>query len=141
MKKEFSSGGIVYKKTDRGPKVLFLLDPYGKWGFPKGHIEGEEGKKAAVLREVEEEVGIKKEDLEIIKYLDKIDYWFKFKGVTIYKIVYFYLIEANPNAKTKAQKDEGIKDVKWIGLDNILEISDYRDIDNILKSAIKHLKK
>lgn len=140
MKKEFSSGGVVFKKTDKGPKVLFLLDPYDKWGFPKGHIEGEEEKEEAALREVEEEVGIKAGDLRIVKYLGDIDYWFKFKGETIYKIVYFYLIEARSGVKTKAQRKEGIKDIKWIDLHKAVEFSDYDNVAGILNNAVEYLK-
>jgi 8-oxo-dGTP pyrophosphatase MutT (NUDIX family) len=139
MKLEFSAGGIVYKKTKRGPKILFLLDPFDKWAFPKGHIEKGEKKEITALREVEEEVGIDIKDLKVVKELGEIDYWFKWKGETIHKIVYFYLIEAKPEARAVPQKDEGIQEVKWIDLDRALEFSEYKDVEKVLEKAIKTL--
>ena len=32
--------------------VLLIKDPYGNWGLPKGHIEGEESLLEAAVREV-----------------------------------------------------------------------------------------
>jgi 8-oxo-dGTP pyrophosphatase MutT (NUDIX family) len=59
MDEEFSAGAIIFRR--KGKKILFLLI-YSKrndiWGFPKGHIEGNEKEKDAALREIQEEVGL-----------------------------------------------------------------------------------
>ena len=59
MDEEFSAGAIIFRR--KGKKTLFLLI-YSKrndlWGFPKGHIEGDEKEKDAALREIGEETGI-----------------------------------------------------------------------------------
>lgn len=60
LKREFSAGGVVYKK-EKG-KLFFLLGKhsgYHKWALPKGLIEkGEKGPETA-MRETEEEMGVK----------------------------------------------------------------------------------
>jgi 8-oxo-dGTP pyrophosphatase MutT (NUDIX family) len=64
LRREFSSGGCVYRKliTENRKQYLWLLGKhsgYHKWVLPKGMIEkGEKGIETAV-RETEEEMGVK----------------------------------------------------------------------------------
>ncbi|MDQ1344385.1 MAG: Nudix hydrolase protein [Patescibacteria group bacterium] len=44
--------------------------------LPKGHMEGEETAKDTALREISEETGLKIDDLEVIKFMTKINYSF-----------------------------------------------------------------
>ena len=52
---EQSAGGIVM----RGDEVLMIRDRYGRWTFPKGHIEQGETPREAAVREVLEETGVR----------------------------------------------------------------------------------
>ncbi len=52
---EQSAGGIVV----RGAEVLMIRDRYGRWTFPKGHIEAGETPREAAVREVQEETGVR----------------------------------------------------------------------------------
>lgn len=52
---ERSAGGLVFTP---GRKVLLILDRYGFWTFPKGHVETGETDEEAAQREVHEETGI-----------------------------------------------------------------------------------
>lgn len=139
MKEEFSSGGIVYKKTSKGIEVLFILDSYDKWTFPKGHINGNETKIGAAAREVSEETGIKIKDLRIKNYLGDIDYEFIDKEADkIHKTVYFYLMKLiNPKAEIVPQKEDGVHDVKWVKIEDAMKVSYYKDVNNILKKVIE----
>ena len=56
VKVEISAGGVVFKKEDNKLKFLLILDGYGRWALPKGHIEKGESTKTAALREVSEEI-------------------------------------------------------------------------------------
>ncbi|MCG8429624.1 MAG: NUDIX domain-containing protein [Candidatus Omnitrophica bacterium] len=59
MPKEYSAGAVIYRKTPRGPLFLFVLSrKNGTWGFPKGHVEGDEDEHETVRREVAEEAGL-----------------------------------------------------------------------------------
>ena len=58
--REYSAGGVVYRKENNDYKFIIVLDAYDKWTFPKGHIEENEDRPTAAIREISEEVGIKK---------------------------------------------------------------------------------
>ena len=90
VREEFSAGGVVYKMTSAGPKIAFILDPFRKWAFAKGHIEKGETPRQAALRETREEMGLP--DLRVRKYLGKMDFWFRdryvHKGALVHKKLY-----------------------------------------------------
>jgi len=86
---------------------------YGTYSIPKGHVEGDESYLSAAIRETEEELGIKFEEKQIepnsegyINYKDE--------NGTIYKRVYFYIVELDKELQidnTKLQRDE----IDWAG--------------------------
>src|SRR3989338_7733862 len=97
MKVEISAGGIVFKRTPRGVRVAFIMDPYNKWAFAKGHVEKGETVEQAALRETREEMGLRK--LRIVAPLGVIDFWFhdryrpETKGVLVHKYVHYFLMQ------------------------------------------------
>lgn len=142
VRREYSAGGVVFKITPSGPKIAFILDPFRKWAFAKGHIEKGETPREAALRETQEEMGLP--DLHIRKYLGKMDFWFrdrfKRKGVLVHKLVYYYLMQAPPEAKAKPQKKEKIKRVRWVALERAPKVLSYENSGQILKKAINAIK-
>ncbi|MGO4485990.1 NUDIX hydrolase [Rhizobium pisi] len=54
------SGAICYRRDRKGRLEVLLVSSRrnGRWGIPKGHIEGSEPSSAAALREAFEEAGI-----------------------------------------------------------------------------------
>ncbi|MDA8345198.1 MAG: NUDIX domain-containing protein [Thermaerobacter sp.] len=52
---EESAGGLVV----RGQEVLMIRDRFGRWTFPKGHLEPGETARQAAAREVLEETGVR----------------------------------------------------------------------------------
>jgi bis(5'-nucleosidyl)-tetraphosphatase len=64
MKREYSAGIIVYLEAKNGREYLLLHYPpsegmfSGHWGFSKGHIEKDETKEQAALRELKEETAL-----------------------------------------------------------------------------------
>jgi len=120
LNREFSAGGVVFKKT-RDPKgnevkTLWLvtksapskLFPYSYWRLPKGWLDDDKrlkgpgpktlGKikasqddlKRAALKEVEEEGGVK---ARIIAKIGTTSFFKTFKGKKTLKFVTFYLME------------------------------------------------
>ena len=59
-----TAGGVVV----RGKKILFIKKN-GRWEFPKGRLKKGANRKKTALREICEETGLKKKDLNIIKPL------------------------------------------------------------------------
>jgi DNA polymerase len=63
--KAFSAGVVVFRKTKEGKKFLIMYHRGSYWNFPKGTIEGEETPIDAAIRELEEETGLKPEDIKL----------------------------------------------------------------------------
>ena len=121
MKREFSSGGVVFKKlrVESGELRIFWLvtksrpsEPYPKevWRLPKGWLDDkdngpgllargerkakEEELQKAALREVREEAGI---DAKIIDKIGTERYFSTVSAEKILKFVTFYLMEWKSN--------------------------------------------
>jgi 8-oxo-dGTP diphosphatase len=136
MQMEFSAGGIVFKTEDQEINFALILNSYGEWTFPKGHIEKGEKPESAAKREVSEEIGLK--DLKVMKLIDKIDYWFKLKDILYHKFVYFYLMKVTDDALLKAQTSE-IKDVRWFSAKEAREKLKYKEDPLLLNKALEIL--
>lgn len=141
-REEVSAGGIVYKRTPQGVRIAFILDPFGKWAFAKGHVEEGETIEAAAVRETREEMGL--DDVRIVRPLGKIDFWFRdryrpaTRGALVHKYVHYFLMEAPSDAKGKPQKQEKIRRVSWVPIDKMLRRSSYKDVRDILRSVKRH---
>lgn len=56
MSTEVASGAVVYQMRDGHPAYLLLQSATSDfWGFPKGHVEGDETLEATAKREIREE--------------------------------------------------------------------------------------
>lgn len=114
MKREFSAGGVVYRKNKK--QLLWLITksspstmyPHSYWRLPKGWLDDIDKGKApgelasgkrkatdeelqnAAIQEVREEGGI---NAKIIRKLGTNSYTFNFNNEKILKFVTFYLME------------------------------------------------
>lgn len=130
-KYEKSSWGIVYRKNNWKIEILLLewLNSRNKAEFviPKWHIEEGEVAKDAAVREISEEAWLKKKDLEIIKFITKLNYtftaWYLKNSPTIDKDVYLFLVRYNWNDIPVVEKEERFVWFKWV------EMSKVKDID------------
>lgn len=89
--REFSAGGVVFKKTPT--QTLFLIiqpKETDRWQFPKGHLDEGESSKEAAVREVKEEGGV---SAELVQKLGIQRYFFSMKKDKIFKSVTFFLME------------------------------------------------
>ncbi len=143
---EHSAGGIVFRRGSRGVEIAFILDSYRKWTFPKGRIKAGENIERAAVRESEEELGLS--NLKLVRRLGKIEIWFidrfEHKGELVHKYIYYVLLEAPSNARLKKPKrtkrGEIIRDVRFIPDLQALNLSSYKDIQPILKKAIRIIR-
>ena len=135
--REFSAGGVVYKKNGDEYKYILILDAYDKWTFPKGHIEENEDKEKAAEREVCEEVGLK--HVKVKDYLGSIDIKVNEPNKRpVPKTVLYYLIETtDENLKVTAEPE--VKDVKWVTKAEALKLISYENAKEIFNEAIKKL--
>jgi len=135
MPKEVSAGAIVFRR-DKGIKYLLLKYEEGHWDFAKGHIEKGEDEETTVRREVEEETGIKQIDF-IKDFKEKIHYFFRAEGKTIYKEVFFYLVETKEEKVKLSFEHIGYE---WLDYEKALERLTYKNAKVILEKADKSLK-
>ena len=96
MIREFSAGGIVYKKVS-SDTYLWLVAQHSHhkgWVFPKGligdHNHGESSRQTAV-REVREETGINGKIIAKLK--NPVTYFYTWQGEKRFKTVTYYLME------------------------------------------------
>lgn len=138
--KEFSAGGVVYRKVQAQTEILLILDRFGRSTLPKGHLEEGETEKEAAVREVEEETGIKAQIMG--ERLGVVTYRFDVPGKgSIEKEVTYYLMKTEEGV-TKAQIEE-IRDAIWYPLEQVKRVHSESGYDNnnmIIERAVERLK-
>ena len=58
MKEEISCGAVVFTRVGGEIKYVIIQQRGGHYGFPKGHMEGNETELETAVREVREEIGL-----------------------------------------------------------------------------------
>ncbi|WP_428329459.1 NUDIX hydrolase [Mucilaginibacter sp.] len=128
-----AAGGLVKNEFN---EFLFIYRN-DKWDLPKGKIEKQEGTKAAAVREVEEECGIKVNKLE--EKICKTYHVYIYKGNVVLKKTYWFNMRCKGQNNLKPQKEEGITDVRWFKkghVDLIVENTFPSIMDVLLKEEL-----
>ena len=94
-----------------------------EWGFPKGRRNYQENDIHCAIREFEEETGLKKKDLKIIRNIIPYEEIFLGSNYKSYKHKYFmaYMNHSDCNFLDNYQKSE-VSQIKWLGFDECLKI-------------------
>jgi 8-oxo-dGTP pyrophosphatase MutT (NUDIX family) len=123
--REYSAGGIVFRRDANPIRYLLVKDRFGRWTFPKGHIESGENAEQAALREVAEETGLV--TVRAHGELRTIQYWFHWRGNRVLKKVTYYLFESVRPQEVCVQKSEGIDDFIWVPGEQALTLMGYKN--------------
>jgi len=124
----------VYRKGDRA-RIYLLLQNAGRWDFPKGRVEKGESEAQTVLREVEEETGLK--DLKIVPGFRKmIEYFYRREGKNIHKQVTYLLGETKEERVTISFEHQGFG---WFPYGEALDRASYDNSKVTLKEAEQFL--
>lgn len=142
MKREFSAGGIVYKKEDS--QILWLIrrpkggDDYRGnlgWSFPKGLIDRDETLEQAALREVEEEGGVK---AKIMVKLPPLKIFFiNPDGQKVMKFISYFAMEWLEDLKKGFGWET--EEIKWVNAEEALGLLTYKNEQELLKQAARAL--
>lgn len=104
MKHEHSAGAVLYTLMGGEPHFVIVMEKSGYFGFPKGHLEGDETEEQAALREIFEETHINAELDTNFKITDE---YMKAKRIRK-SVTYFAAYFENQNASNKAKEVLGV---------------------------------
>ncbi len=121
-----AAGGLVMNEKD---EMLFIYRNK-KWDLPKGKVDKGETLKAAAIREIEEETGVKK--LEIQDFRAKTYHIFKRNGVYKLKETHWFTMKTAYDGKLIPEHKEGITKAVW---------KDENQIKKALKNSYPSIKK
>lgn len=126
--REFSAGGLVYRRAGSGIEVLLIMPnkwnehaPTGKWRLPKGLIDAGEKSEAAAIREVFEETGIRG---VIERDLGEEKFCFRVADRNIFKIVRFFLMSFESGEPTPDPLE--VFEAKWFSIDQAISLLAYK---------------
>lgn len=151
MKRVISAGAVIFRR-DRDGQLLFLLLYYGRnyWNFPKGKIEEGERATQAFLREVEEETGLKRNDLHLFsgfRTTERFTFVDRYAPLSrrgererpqVFKVVIYYLVESRTRTVTISEEHDGFG---WFTYHEALRIAKYKNTQGILKQAHEFIQK
>jgi 8-oxo-dGTP pyrophosphatase MutT (NUDIX family) len=129
-----AAGCVVFTSVAAQECVLLILDQYGKWTFPKGHLEAGESAASAALREVFEETGIRGTlgaHVATIFY-DVINK----KGFPVRKQVDFFIMTTDQSTVT-LQTEEGIQAHQWLPPQAAAALIGYEQHRDVLTRAVQ----
>jgi 8-oxo-dGTP pyrophosphatase MutT (NUDIX family) len=115
---ETSAGGFVLA-ADGSPRIAVIgrRNRGGRidWCVPKGHLEGDETKEQAAIREIAEETGL---EATIIESLGSIHYEFSTPTSIISKTVHHFLMKQTGGTLTiENDPDHEAVDIRWVHID------------------------
>ena len=150
MKRVISAGAVIFRREQDGG-IRFLLLYYGRgyWNFPKGKIEQGERATGAFIREVEEETGLRRQDLKIVpgfraserftfadRYADRHER--RGQRPMVFKVVIYYLVESRKREVVISDEHEGFG---WFTLREALHIAKYKNTQGILRQAHEFIQR
>jgi 8-oxo-dGTP pyrophosphatase MutT (NUDIX family) len=133
---EKSAGAVIYRRAGNS-RLFLLLQNAGRWDFPKGGVEKEESEMQTVVREVEEETGLR--DLRIVPGFRKvIEYFYRRDRKNIHKQV-VYLLGVTEEADVKISFEH--QGFGWFPFQEALRRASYNNSKVTLTEAEKFIRR
>ncbi|MCU0652918.1 MAG: NUDIX domain-containing protein [Candidatus Pacebacteria bacterium] len=144
VKFEKSAGAVIFREEFGEKKFLLLHYPSmahrskkDYWDYVKGHVEKDENGPDTVVREAEEETGIK--DLEFAPgFRVSMKYFFRCKSNLIFKVVDFWLAKTQTAAVRLSGEHN---DFTWLSYKEAYEMLSFKNAKEVLKKANDFLQK
>ena len=144
MRREFSAGGIVFRKN--GEEIVWLVRyPHmspgyvaeGGWSLPKGWIDEGESVEQAALREVAEEGGVEAKIVAKLPTL-KIFYTDKRNDEKVMKFITYFVMEWVKD--TPEKMDNETEKVNWANFEETYKLLMHSSERKLLKQATAEIK-
>lgn len=127
---EKSAGGIVYRKRNDSLEILLLAWKNARgdteYVLPKGHIEDDETAAETAVREISEETGLDMESLEVIKFMNTINYSFVASHIEgspmIHKEVSLFLVRYTGRNEPRPRREERFIGYKWFHPEKLKDV-------------------
>ena len=132
IKKQISSGGVIFRRSDDIEVALISAKGKKTWSLPKGLIDRNESPAATALREVREESGLHG---EIIEKIGQISYWYFVDEdrIKVNKMVHFFLLKYIKG--NTEDHDHEVDEARWFPIDQAIEKLSYRSEQQIMQKA------
>ena len=135
--REPTSGGVIFRRDkEGGVEILLIQDAKGRWTIPKGHVEPDETAMQAAVREIGEEVGLKK--IEVLGWLGKVNFKYRRLHKLVLMSMQVYLVKAIGDEKI--QKEDWMKDARWLKFSEAIDLVEYEDISKLMLLAKRRIR-
>jgi 8-oxo-dGTP diphosphatase len=132
----FAVGGVLYRYSASGELEIVLIKKQGgSWTLPKGQIEPNETTRAALMREMLEEVAL---NGTVEMLLSTVAYPIRKRGLVRQKVVQYYLMRIQ-SGTPRPNRREGIREARWFAAGIALQRVQSERVREIIEQAIVYL--
>jgi diadenosine hexaphosphate hydrolase (ATP-forming) len=136
--REPTSGGVVWRRNSRGAiEILLIQDAKDRWTIPKGHIEPGETAKQTAEREIQEETGLQKMNMQ--NWLGKINFRYRRQQSLVLMTTEIFLVEAKGDTDDLTP-EEWMRGIKWFPASEAVDKIEYEDIAKIILLGMKKIR-
>ncbi len=136
--REPTSGGVVWRRNSKGAvEILLIQDAKDRWTIPKGHIEAGETAKQTAEREIQEETGLQKMNMQ--NWLGKINFRYRRQQSLVLMTTEIFLVEAKGDTDD-LQPEEWMRGIKWFPASEAVDKIEYEDIAKIILIGMKKIR-
>jgi len=136
--REPTAGGVVWRRNDRGGlEILLIQDAKERWTIPKGHIEEGETAKETAEREIQEETGLQKMNMQ--NWLGKINFRYRRQQSLVLMTTEIFLVAAQGDTDALVP-EEWMRGIRWFPASEAVDKIEYEDIAKIILIGMKKIR-